>query len=97
MAWLPRYAADADPNLRYLPAPDAPAARDVWLGVHRDVRDTPRISEVFQSLTLALKEQARRLDGRTAGAHPFLDGPLPEVRDPAPLAGEGIALRAPSN
>jgi DNA-binding transcriptional LysR family regulator len=69
-AWLPRYAADADPTLRLLCPPDAPPGRDVWLGVHRDLRDTPRIREVIHLLTAALKEQSKQISGERMSTAP---------------------------
>jgi DNA-binding transcriptional LysR family regulator len=84
LAWLPRYAADADSTLRLVSAPEPPPGRDVWLGVHRDVRETPRIREVLHFLTVALREQAGQLSGQCIspvtianGSHPINEGNRP--------------------
>ena len=73
LAWLPRYAADADASLRLLSVPEPPGGRDVWLGVHRDLRDTPRIREVLGLLTAALTEQAKQMSAESGAALPIAD------------------------
>ncbi|QSQ27487.1 LysR family transcriptional regulator [Pyxidicoccus parkwayensis] len=46
LACLPRCLGDAMTELRRLATPTPPPARDLWLGVHRDLRATPRVKEV---------------------------------------------------
>jgi DNA-binding transcriptional LysR family regulator len=58
LACLPRYLADRVSNLVLLEVPSPPPIRPVWLGVHKDLRDTPRIRAVLQSLTDGMKAQA---------------------------------------
>ena len=62
VALLPRFLADRDDRLvRVLPAsPDL--RRDIWLGVHSDMRQTPRIRATMDALIAAFEENAHRLD-----------------------------------
>ena len=62
VALLPRFLADQDDRLvRVLPAsPDL--RRDIWLGVHSDMRQTPRIRATMDALIAAFEENAHRLD-----------------------------------
>ena len=63
IAVLPRYLGDAEPELAYLPMPDAP--HDVlWLTVHRDLRATPRVRAVLDFLVAQLKSERAALRGR---------------------------------
>jgi DNA-binding transcriptional LysR family regulator len=81
LAWLPRYAADPDPSLRLLSAPEPPGGRDVWLGVHRDLRDTPRIREVLRLLTAALTEQAKQMSGESSAVLPIAEATAASARE----------------
>lgn len=62
IALLPRFRADTDDRLvRVLPeAPDL--RRDVWLGVHSDMRQTPRIRATMDALIEVFEENARALN-----------------------------------
>jgi DNA-binding transcriptional LysR family regulator len=62
VAILPRYLGDSEPELRHLPMPDEPA-EPVWLTVHRDLKETPRIRAVLDFLGAALKKDAALLRG----------------------------------
>lgn len=60
---LARYLGDADPTLVRLTGPEAagpPPVRDLWLGVHSDMRHMPRI----RAFTAALQDGLRREAGR---------------------------------
>jgi DNA-binding transcriptional LysR family regulator len=59
---LPRYLADSSHNLvRYYQ--DSPKMyRELWLGVHRDMRKVPRLQLVIDYLANAFREQAQLLD-----------------------------------
>lgn len=62
LAVLPCYLADADATLRRVPAPDPPS--DVmWLTVHRDLRETPRVRALMDGLIAAARRDARLLSG----------------------------------
>jgi DNA-binding transcriptional LysR family regulator len=54
LACLPRYLADDVPGLVRLRSPTSPPVRGIWLGVHRDMRHTPRIRAVLDILTTEL-------------------------------------------
>jgi len=61
-ACLPRYLADDESGLVRLTAPSPPPLRDIWIGVHRDTRHTPRIRAVLDHLGDTLKDAAAKLD-----------------------------------
>ena len=62
IALLPRFRADHDDRLvRVLPeSPDL--KRDIWLGVHSDMRQTPRIRATMDALIALFEENAHRLN-----------------------------------
>jgi DNA-binding transcriptional LysR family regulator len=62
LACLPRYLADDTPGLSLLRAPTPPPIRGVWLGVHRDMRQTPRIRAVLDVLTSELGQRRTSLN-----------------------------------
>lgn len=57
LAVLPRYLGDAEPALRLVPMPSPPTER-VWLTVHQDLKDTPRIRVLLDFLVERLKRDA---------------------------------------
>jgi len=59
IALLPRFAADADPLLARIEAPE-PAHHELWLLVHGDLRRVPRVKAVIEWVD-ALVEKARPL------------------------------------
>jgi DNA-binding transcriptional LysR family regulator len=63
IAVLPRYLGDADPALRHLPMPDEPT-QPVWITVHRDVRDAPRVRVVLDYLAERMKSDRALFLGR---------------------------------
>jgi DNA-binding transcriptional LysR family regulator len=54
VACLPRFVGDATPGLRRLRAP-LPPERALFLGAHRDARNTPRVRATIAFLTSALE------------------------------------------
>ena len=51
VAALPHYLGDGDPRLQRYEATQKPPSRDVWLLVHRDIRQTPLVRAVMEFLT----------------------------------------------
>jgi DNA-binding transcriptional LysR family regulator len=62
VAVLPRYLGDADPSLQHLPMPAEPST-PLWLTVHRDLKQTPRVRAVLDFLAQTLKDDAALLRG----------------------------------
>jgi DNA-binding transcriptional LysR family regulator len=58
---LPRCIGDAMPLLRRLRPPSPVPGREVWLGFHRDMRETPRIRAVVGFIADELKRRASEL------------------------------------
>ena len=50
IAALPRFRADQEPNLVYLNTGTPDLVRDVWLGVHTDMRHMPRVRAVMDAI-----------------------------------------------
>jgi DNA-binding transcriptional LysR family regulator len=61
VAALARYRADEEPDLRRIPTQGGDLVRDVWLGVHSDMRHMPRIRTVLTAITQCFQAQAKRL------------------------------------
>lgn len=57
LACLPRFHADAVPGLQRLHPPTLAPVDDLWLAVHRDNRNIPRIRTVIQSIVEAVSER----------------------------------------
>lgn len=60
IACLPIYLAEALPGLERITSAGLGPAREIWLGVHRDLRDMPRIRAVIEALDLAFKAERLR-------------------------------------
>jgi len=60
IACLPRYLADGT-GLTLIPPPSAPPVRELWMGVHRDARQTPRIKVVQDAMMEAVESARDRL------------------------------------
>ncbi len=58
---LPRFLADAAPLQRLVVPAPAPA-RELWLGVPMEIRDTPRFRAVIDFLAQGLKQESPRLN-----------------------------------
>ncbi len=62
LACLPRYLADDAPSLTRLQTPTSPPERGIWIGVHQDLRDTPRIRAVLEVLGNEIAASKTRLN-----------------------------------
>ena len=62
LACLPRYLGDAATGLVRLDTPSEPPRRGIWLGVHRDMRETPRIRVVLDALANQIRASTSRLN-----------------------------------
>lgn len=62
VAALPRYLGDATPGLTYIPMPREPTEA-LWLTVHRDLRETPRVRVLFDYLVAVGAADRARLLG----------------------------------
>jgi DNA-binding transcriptional LysR family regulator len=56
VAGLPDFLADADPKLQRIPSEGKPFGRDIWMAVHRDLRDSPQIRAVMDFLIKVVAE-----------------------------------------
>jgi DNA-binding transcriptional LysR family regulator len=63
VAVLPRYLGDPEPSLRRVPMPDEPR-EPVWLTVHEDLKDTPRVRVLLDFLAERLREDQPALAAR---------------------------------
>jgi DNA-binding transcriptional LysR family regulator len=63
---LPRHLGDHLPGLRRLTTSTSPPGRDLWLGVHRDTRSTPRVKALVEFLSVEIPPLRSRLDPRAA-------------------------------
>jgi DNA-binding transcriptional LysR family regulator len=57
IAALPHYLGDGDPRLQRHIVTQKPISRDVWLVVHRDLRQVPAVRAVMEFLVNCLKPQ----------------------------------------
>jgi DNA-binding transcriptional LysR family regulator len=63
---LERYLADPVPGL-VLVGPQQPAPREIWLAVHNDIRQTPRVRALTEFLTTELRASAEKLNPERGG------------------------------
>lgn len=68
LALLPRFRADAEPGLRRLDAPVTIPPAEIWLGVHRDNRQVPRVRAVLDCLADAVRNRSALLNPPTPAA-----------------------------
>ena len=61
LACLPIYLAEVYADLVAVAGPKPMSVRGVWLGVHKDMRNTPRIRVVLEMLTAHIKAHASEL------------------------------------
>lgn len=59
---LPRYLGDAEVGLTRIETPTVAPRRGVWIGVHRDLRDTPRIRAVLDLVSEQVRASAHALN-----------------------------------
>ena len=59
---IARFRADGEPGLVRVRAEVASFARDIWLGVHSDMRHMPRIRAVMDAVIEALREHEEILN-----------------------------------
>jgi DNA-binding transcriptional LysR family regulator len=62
LAVLPRFRADAQPELQLVPSRIPVPQAEIWLGVHHDNRHIPRIRAVLDCIAHAVRNQAKTLD-----------------------------------
>ena len=60
IACLPQYLAEDMPGLERIREAGLGPAREIWLGVHRDLREMPRIRAVIDALDAAFKAERGR-------------------------------------
>lgn len=61
VACLPRFLGDTA-RLTRLEAPTSPPVSELWLGIHRDIRDVPRFRTIAAFLAAGLRRQAPKLN-----------------------------------
>ncbi|MFZ5439819.1 MAG: LysR family transcriptional regulator [Myxococcota bacterium] len=64
VAVLPRYLGDPEPSLVRVHMPDEPK-EPLWLTVHRDLKDTPRVRVLLDFLATSLRDDQALLRGRS--------------------------------
>ena len=57
VAALPHYLGDSEPRLQRYAVPQKPISREVWLAVHRDLRQVPAVRAVMEFLVSCLRPQ----------------------------------------
>lgn len=62
VALLPRFRADAEPALRRISTPSPVPEAEIWLGVHRENRGTPRVRTVLDCISEAVRSQSTILN-----------------------------------
>lgn len=80
LALLPCWLADDDPALVPVETPVATPEREVWLLVHGDRREVPRVRAVIDHVVAVFTGEANRLAGLTAPAAPAPATPVSECR-----------------
>lgn len=66
IAVLPCFLGDAEPGLRRLTDPTTGAERGLWMAVHRDLRNVPRIRAVADFLAQEIRRRQGTLEGVAA-------------------------------
>jgi DNA-binding transcriptional LysR family regulator len=80
LACLPLYLAKDHSDLVAIDSPKPLPVRGIWLGVHKDMRNTPRIRVVLEMLTAQIKARSSEL----APANPRSPAPF----NPEPRVGQ---------
>lgn len=68
LALLPRFRADAEPALRRIRTPTPVPDAEIWLGVHRENRATPRVRAVLDCIVAAVRSRAASYSSDSAFA-----------------------------
>lgn len=58
LALLPRFRADSEPALRRIDTPSPVPAAEIWMGVHRENRQVPRVRIVLDLIADAVRSHA---------------------------------------
>ena len=58
LALLPRFRADTEPALRRVETPTPVPTAEIWLGVHRETRQVPRVRVVLDLIAEAVRSRA---------------------------------------
>lgn len=62
LALLPRFRADTEPALRRIGTPAPVPAAEIWLGVHREDRQVPRVRTVLDCIAHTVRSRAGSLN-----------------------------------
>lgn len=62
LALLPRFRADTEPALRRIATPTPVPSAEIWLGVHRENRQVPRVRTVLDIIAEAVRSRAGLLN-----------------------------------
>jgi len=62
LAVLPRFRADAEPGLQRIRTPVPVPSAEIWLGVHRENRQVPRVRTVLDIIAEAVRSRAALLN-----------------------------------
>lgn len=62
LALLPRFRADAEPALKRIATPTPVPAAEIWIGVHRENRQVPRVRTVLDLVAEAVHSRAAILN-----------------------------------
>ncbi len=62
LALLPCFRADAEPALRRIGTPTPIPSAEIWLGVHRENLQVPRVRTVLDSIAETVRSRAAVLD-----------------------------------
>ncbi len=62
LALLPRFRADAEPALRRIRTPVPVPSAEIWLGVHRENRQVPRVRTVLDIIAEAVRNRVAMLN-----------------------------------
>jgi DNA-binding transcriptional LysR family regulator len=67
VALLPRFRADAEPALRRIATPAPVPVAEIWLGVHRENRQMPRVRAVLDCIAEVVRNRAAILNPAEPG------------------------------
>ncbi len=70
IALLPRFRADTEPALRRIGTPEPIPSSEIWLGVHRENRQIPRVRAVLDTIAEAVRSRTALLNPEQADSLP---------------------------